>query len=415
MPKLKESFNPPHTEPADSAIRLKQHKDLFSWLSIAAGLIFLQGYMIAPLIPRLAEVFNVPVQEIGFIVPAYMLSYALMALFFGLLSDRFGRWSIIRISLALFVIFTALTATAQNASQMANWRLLTGIGASGVIPLTFALIGDLFPFDQRGAKLGLVFAAMEGGMAAGSAGGAILEPFVGWRSLFLGTAVLAAVVLWRLHPYGSLFDTPKVTKLPPIRQIFRGYSQILATFRGKRTYAYVLWNGIYHSGVYTWLGLYLSQRYSMDALSIGLNILGYGIPGLLLSSFIGQAVDRWGRRWLVPAGLVMAAVAGIAMIFEIPPMGTTIAVLILSLGYDLTQPLFVGIVTDLGDDNNLGQTMGLKVFTLFTGFGVGSLIFGELLRFGFGPSLAIFGGIQLITGLIAVPLFWQEVPSRLRG
>ncbi|MEG4325279.1 MFS transporter [Microcoleus sp. AT3-A2] len=415
MPKLKESFNHPHTEPADTAIRLKQHKDLFSWLSIAAGLIFLQGYMIAPLIPRLAEVFNVPVQEIGFIVPAYMLSYALMALFFGLLSDRFGRWSIIRISLALFVIFTALTATAQNASQMATWRLLTGIGASGVIPLTFALIGDLFPFDQRGAKLGLVFAAMEGGMAAGSAGGAILEPFVGWRVLFLGTAVFAAIVLWRLHPYGSLFDTPQVTKLPPIRQIFRGYSQILATFRGKRTYAYVLWNGIYHSGVYTWLGLYLSQRYNMDALSIGLNILGYGIPGLLLSSLIGQAVDRWGRRWLVPAGLVMAAVAGIGMIFEIPPIGTTIAVLILSLGYDLTQPLFVGIVTDLGDDNNLGQTMGLKVFTLFTGFGVGSLIFGELLRFGFGPSLAIFGGIQLITGLIAVPLFWQEVPSRLRG
>ena len=415
MPKLKESFNHPHTEPADATIRLKQHKDLFSWLSIAAGLIFLQGYMIAPLIPRLAEVFKVPVQEIGFIVPAYMLSYALMALFFGLLSDRFGRWSIIRISLALFVIFTALTATAQNASQMATWRLLTGIGASGVIPLTFALIGDLFPFDRRGAKLGLVFAAMEGGMAAGSAGGAILEPFVGWRVLFLGTALLAAVVLWRLHPYGSLFDTPKVTKLPPIRQIFRGYSQILATFRGQRTYAYVLWNGIYHSGVYTWLGLYLSQRYGMDALSIGLNILGYGIPGLLLSSFIGQAVDRWGRRWLVPAGLVMAAVAGIAMIFEIPPLGTTIAVLILSLGYDLTQPLFVGIVTDLGDDNNLGQTMGLKVFTLFTGFGVGSLVFGELLRFGFGPSLAIFGGIQLIIGSIAVPLFWQEVPSRLRG
>ena len=371
--------------------------------------------MIAPLIPRLAEVFDVPVQEIGFIVPAYMLSYALMALFYGVLSDRFGRWSIIRISLFIFVICTALTATAQTASQMAAWRLLTGLGASGVIPLTFALVGDLFPFDQRGSKLGLVFAAMEGGMAAGSAGGAILEPFVGWRWLFVGTAVLAALVLWRLHPYGALFDTPKVEKLPNIRQIFRGYSQILASFRGQRTYAYVLWNGIYHSGVYTWLGLYLSQRYNMDALNIGLTILGYGIPGLLLSSLIGRAVDRWGRRWLVPAGLIMAALAGIAMIVEIPAIVTTIAVLFLSLGYDLTQPLFVGIVTDLGDDNNLGQTMGLKVFVLFTGFGVGSVIFGELLRFGFGASLALFGGIQLITGLIAIPLFWQEVPSRLRS
>lgn len=405
----------PHAEAANRTIRLKQHGHLFTLLSIAAGLIFLQGYMIAPLIPRLAEVFNVPVQEIGFIVPAYMLSYALMALFYGVLSDRFGRWSVIRISLAIFVIFTALTATAQTASQLAMWRLLTGLGASGVIPLTFALIGDFFPFNQRGSKLGLVFAAMEGGMAAGSAGGAILEPFVGWQTLFLGTAVLAALVLWQLQRYSALFDAPKVEKLPSLRQIFRGYSQVLTTFRGQRTYVYVLWNGIYHSGVYTWLGLYLSQRYNMNALSIGLTILGYGIPGLLLSSFIGKAVDRWGRRWLVPSGLIMAALAGLVMIFDIPANVTTMAILVLSLGYDLTQPLFVGIVTDLGDDNNLGQTMGLKVFTLFTGFGIGSFIFGELLRFGFGSALAIFGSIQLIIGLIAILLFWQEVPSRLRS
>ncbi|MBE9179445.1 MFS transporter [Oculatella sp. LEGE 06141] len=416
MPDRKKSVEHlPHTEAADQVVRLRQHNHLFWLLSTAAGLIFLQGYMIAPLIPRLAEVFNVPVQEIGFIVPAYMLSYALMALLYGILSDRCGRWSIIRISLAIFVVCTALTATAQTAGQMATWRLLTGIGASGVIPLTFALIGDLFPFEQRGNRLGLVFAAMEGGMAAGSAGGAILEPFVGWRSLFVGTAALAAVVLWRLQPYGALFDTPKVEKLPSVRQLFSGYSQVLAHFRGQRTYVYVLWNGIYHSGVYTWLGLYLSQRYSMDALSIGLTILGYGVPGLLLNYLIGKAVDRWGRRWLIPIGLMMAALAGLAMILDIPAIGTTLAVLVLSLGYDLTQPLFVGIVTDLGDDDKLGQTMGLKVFALFTGFGVGSVVFGELLRFGFGTSLLIFGGIQFIAGLVAIPLFWREVPSRLRS
>lgn len=401
-----------HTEPSDREIRLKQHQNLFRLLAIAAGLIFLQGYMIAPLIPRLADIFNVSVQEIGFIVPAYMLAYALMALFYGILSDRFGRWSIIRFSLIIFIVCTGLTATAQTASQMATWRLLTGLGASGVIPLTFALIGDLFPFDQRGSKLGLVFAAMEGGMAAGSAGGAILEPFVGWRMLFIGTAIAAGLVLWRLQRYGALFDEAKTQKLPTIRQVFQGYSSVLVSFRGQRTYAYVLWNGIYHAGVFTWLGLYLSQRFDMNALNIGLTILGYGIPGLLLSALIGKAVDRWGRRWLVPAGLLMAALAGLAMIFNISPTETTIAVLVLSLGYDLTQPLFVGIVTDLGDDNNLGQTMGLKVFTLFTGFGIGSLIFGELLDFGFGWSLAIFGGIQLVAGLLAVLFFWQEVPWR---
>lgn len=342
-----------------------------------------------------------------------MLSYALAALFYGILSDRFGRWPLIRISLIIFIACTALTTTAQTAGQMSFWRLLTGLGASGVIPLTFALIGDLFPYNQRGAKLGLVFAAMEGGMAAGSAGGAILEPFVGWRALFWGTALAAALVLWRLRRYGALFDEPKIDKLPSLAAVFAGYRAVLANFRGARTYAYVLWNGVYHSGVYTWLGHYMTQRYDMDALSIGLTILGYGIPGLIFSPLIGKAVDCWGRRWLIPPGLAMAALAGLTIIPYIPPLGTTAAILVLSLGYDLTQPLFVGIVTDLGDGKSLGQTMGLKVFVLFTGFGLGSLLFGEALRWGFTAALAVFAGLQLVAAIASIPLFWQEKPLPL--
>lgn len=399
-----------HWEDADPALRMRQHNRLFGWLAIAAGLIFLQGYMIAPLIPRLAEIFAVSAQEIGFVVPAYMLAYALGALFYGVLSDRFGRWPMIRLSLLIFIVCTALTTTAQTAAQMSFWRLLTGLGASGVIPLTFALIGDLFPYAQRGAKLGLVFAAMEGGMAGGSAGGAILEPFVGWRFLFWGTATATALVLWRLRKYGALFDDQKVAQLPSIATVFAGYRSVLSNFRGFRTYGYVLWNGIYHSGVYTWLGFYMVQRYDMDALRIGLTILGYGIPGLIFSPLIGKAVDRWGRRWLIAPGLAMAALAGLAMIAQIPPIATTSAILILSLGYDFTQPLFVGIVTDLGDGHSLGQTMGLKVFTLFTGFGIGSWIFGEALRWGFGPTLMAFGGVQLVAAIAAIPLFWNEKP-----
>jgi len=402
-----------HVEEANRKQRLKQHHRLFLWLSLAAGLIFLQGYMIAPLIPRLAQIFQVPEQEIGFIVPAYMLAYALAALFYGILSDRFGRWPVMRASVCIFIICTAMTATAQSASQMVLWRLLTGLGASGVIPLTFALIGDLFPFRERGQMLGMVFAYMEGGMAFGSAGGAILEPFIGWQILFVGTAIAAAIILWRLHRYEALFDTPQAAEpLRSIRQVFAGYRSVLSTWRGKRTYIYVFLNAIFHSGVYTWLGLYLLQRYNLGEARIGLAIFGYGIPGLIFSPMIGKAVDRWGRRWLIPPGLGIAAIAGFMMIFQIPLTLTTTAILILSLGYDLTQPLFAGIVTDLGSARSLGQTMGFKVFTLFTGFGIGSLLFGEALRWGFGPTLAIFSTIQLLAAVVAIPLFRSEAPKK---
>lgn len=66
----------------------------------------------------------------------------------------------------------------------------------------------------------------------------------------------------------------------------------------------------------------------------------------------------------------------------------------LSLGYDMTQPLLAGIVTSL-DPKRAGQAMGLNVFALFTGFGLGSLLFGWSLRLGFGTALAIFSTVQL--------------------
>jgi len=407
-------YNPSsrHIEKADLKQRLKQHQRFFWLLCALAGLIFFQGYMIAPLIPRFSQVFQASAQQIGLVIPAYMLAYALAGLFYGILSDRFGRWSVIRASLIIFILATALTATAQSTWQIILWRILTGLGASGAIPLTIALIGDLFPFEQRGSAIGLLFAAMEGGMALGSTGGAMLEPFVGWQTLFILTAAVAVVVLWRLRRYGALFDRPSLESMPSAKEIFAGYYNLLSTGRGKRTYAYIFLNAIFHSGVYTWLGLYLSQRYNLGEFGIGLAILGYGIPGFLFSKAIGRAADKWGRKWLIPPGLGIAAAATAVMIFPVPLSVAIAAITILSLGYDLTQPLFAAIVTDLGGSQSLGQRMGLTVFTLFTGFGIGGLIFGEVLRLGFGSTLAIFSAVQLLATIAAIPLFRLEIPKR---
>ena len=78
----------------------------------------------------------------------------------------------------------------------------------------------------------------------------------------------------------------------------------------------------------------------------------------------------------------------------------------LSLGYDMTQPLLAGIVTDLGSQR--GVAMGLNVFLLFTGFGLGSLMFGAALTLGFGRALTWFGVVVIIGAAIAVPLFRDE-------
>lgn len=227
----------------------------------------------------------------------------------------------------------------------------------------------------------------------GSAGGVVLLLFLAYRQM------IAAAMQPTAGTLGELF---------------RGYLSLLVPPRGWRTYVYVLVNSVFHSGVFTWLGVYLERRYGLGPVGIGLALLGYGVPGFLFGPLIGRAADRWGRARLLPIGLGLSTLAAAGLLLDLPLIIAALAVTILSLGYDMTQPLFAGIVTSLGGKRP-GQAMGLNVFTLFVGFGLGSLIFGEMLRFGFAAALGVFAAVELIAAICSLRLFRSETPSGATG
>jgi predicted MFS family arabinose efflux permease len=108
---------------------------------------------------------------------------------------------------------------------------------------------------------------------------------------------------------------------------------------------------------------------------------------------------------------LLGGAAATALALNPPTALVPVVAAILSLGYDMTQPLFGGIVTALGG-RRAGQAMSLNVFTLFVGFGLGSLGFGALLGFGFATAFAVFASVELILGLLAFALFRSERPAR---
>lgn len=386
-----------------------ERERLLKALALATFIIFFQAYMVAPIIPVLSTGFGTSVQAAGVIVPAYLIPYGLATLISGLLADRIGIQRLMFASLAMFVVLTALTAGAQSIEQLTLWRLLTGLGASGVVPLALVLVSGLYPYEQRGRPLGWLFGAMAGGMAFGSTFGAVLEPLLGWRGLFLLIAVAAAGALLVLLPYRALIASTRKPIPGTLRELFEGYRTLLGTSRGRRTYGYVFVNSVFHSGVFTWLGVYFVQRYGLGPVGIGLALLGYGVPGFLGGPLIGRAADRWGRGRLLPMGLALGALSAAVLVFHGPLILAIVAVTVLSLGYDMTQPLFAGIVTMLGGTRP-GQAMGLNVFALFAGFGVGSLLFGEALRWGFAMALGIFIFVQALATALSVEWFSSEVP-----
>jgi predicted MFS family arabinose efflux permease len=201
---------------------------------------------------------------------------------------------------------------------------------------------------------------------------------------------------------------------PGLAIIVQNYWELLSDQRGARAYGVILLNGIFHSGIFTWLGLYFSRRYGLGDRGIGLALLGYGIPGLLLGPMIGHVADRIGRRIIIPAGLLLAAACAFALIPSSPIAVAAVVVTLLSFGFDMTHPPLAGIITSLNPTRR-GQAMGLNAFVLFTGFGLGSLIFQLLLRGGFNQALMVFAVAQAIAGIAAIWLFRPETVGQAKN
>ncbi|HTN36523.1 MAG TPA: MFS transporter [Arachidicoccus sp.] len=386
----------------------KKQEYLLRLLSAATFIIFFQIYMVAPLIPGLSQYFNAPEQAVGLIVPAFLIPYGIFTLFYGLLADKAGTRLIILISFFLFAVFTALTALSDSIPQLISWRLLTGIGASGVIPISLAWIGQSYSYQKRGRPLGFIFGAVAGGGAFGASAGVFLESFLGWKVLFLTVGVLALVIWVILYfAYRNIQLILVAKKGLTLFKVFSGYRQLLSSLRGRSAYFYVFLNGVFHAGVYTWLALYFERNYGLNGWQIGLALLGYGVPGFVFGPMIGRLADKFGRSKLLPFGLVIGALSAATLIFNGPLTLAKIAVVTLSLGFDLTQPLLAGIISQVGKQRS-GQAMSVMAFMLFVGFGLGSYLFGVVLKLGFRDALIIFSIFQMLLAIIAFPLFKAE-------
>jgi predicted MFS family arabinose efflux permease len=378
-------------------------------LTGAAFLIFGQAFMVAPILPRLADVFGTEVGVVGLSVPAYLVPYGVVTLVWGPLADRFGRRPVILVALASFALLTAATLTATSVTGFIIWRMAAGAAASGVVPVGLALLGDVFAYAERGRAVGWLFGGMAGGMAFGSTAGALAEPAVGWRGLFTVVAVVAVLLLGAAVV--TIPGLPGTSGPASVGAVARAYASLLHGRRARRTYGFVAFNAVLHSGLYTWLGLYLHQRFGLGPVGVGLGLLGYGIPGFVLGPLIGRMADRHGRARLIPAGVAVGAAASLGLAAPVPLVVAALLVAMLSLGYDLTQPLFAGIVTDLPGQR--GQAVAFMAVTLFVGFGVGSLVFQAALTLGFTVALSLFGLVAAIAAAAAVPAFADEHANRL--
>jgi EmrB/QacA subfamily drug resistance transporter len=146
-------------------------------------------------LPAIAEDLRASQAQQQWITDAYAVALAALLLPFGALGDRFGRRTALVAGVIVFGAASGAAALAGSTNSLIVARVFMGIGAALIFPGTLSTITSVFPPEGRAKAVGLWAGFAGAGATLGMiASGALLETFA-WPSVFVVTAILAAVTL----------------------------------------------------------------------------------------------------------------------------------------------------------------------------------------------------------------------------
>jgi EmrB/QacA subfamily drug resistance transporter len=142
-------------------------------------------------------------EHYSWIFSAYMLATTTVVPIYGKLSDLYGRRRLYVIAMALFLTGSVMSGLSNSMTQLIFARAIQGIGAGGLMPLAFILIGEMFTLEQRARMQGFFSGVWGVSSIVGPLLGGFLVDQLSWRWVFyvnLGPGLLAAALValaWR--------------------------------------------------------------------------------------------------------------------------------------------------------------------------------------------------------------------------
>lgn len=346
-------------------------------LAVLLGFASISTDLFLPALPAMQAALGASEGTLEFAISGYLLGFGFGQLFWGPVSDRFGRRGPVVIGTLIFVIGSAGCALATDGAQLIGWRVIQAIGASAGVALARAMVRDLYERDRAAKVLSTLMTVMAIAPLLGPNVGAQILAAASWQAIF-----------WTLVAIGLATSTAILTlpeTLPPeqrhketMLRALAGYGSVL----GNRVLlGYAAAVGFYYVGVFANIAggafAYIGY-YGLSPAAYGL-VFSSGVLGLMAANFINaRFVLRFGSDTLLLVGAIGAATFGLAL----------------------------AIVTVTGFAGVAGLIVAQFLFTAMNGLILANGVAGALadVRQRAGAASAVVGAIQYGSGMVGSAL-----------
>ena len=286
--------------------------------------------------PAIRDHWQLTAGDLAPLFGAGLLGLTAGALLCGPLSDRLGRKRVIEWCVALFGLFSLLSAFSPNLEALIILRFLTGLGLGGAMPNTITMTSEYLPARRRGALVTLMFCGFTLGSAFGGIVSAQLVGVIGWHGILVLGGVLPIVLFFALlaalpesprwlvrrqRPQAEIrrtvsamtgeryddtefwLDEPAATKKGSISQLFTG-RQLTITL--------MLWVVFFMSLLIiyllsSWMPTLLNHR-GIDLQHASWVTAAFQVGGTLGALMLGVLMDKFNPFWVLAVSYALGAV-----------------------------------------------------------------------------------------------------------
>ena len=382
-------------------------------LIAAGGASILSTDLYAPSLPHLPAYFGTDAETVQLTMALNMASFAIAQLFWGPLSDRFGRRAIFITGMAAFALTVLGAALAQSIDQLLAARTLMGAAASVEAVVVLAVIGDLYRSEESAKVFALYGMTIALVPAVGPVIGGYVFEWFGWRANFyLLTGVVLLVLAFGV---ARLPETLARADRVPLRlgSIVAGYARMLAR-GGFVSVALAL--GVAIGAIFG----YITEAPFLLIDKHGVATRHYGVfQGIVVLAFFfgslvaNRVVERIGVRRLFAAGVWSGSLSGLLVLLAVwmgeTPLTLTAAMSVFAFALG---PLFSSApVIAFGRVEDLGRGMSAAVLSTFEmGGGALGALFVSTTHDGSAWPLAFCvagcAALLLVSGIAALRPNW---------